>query len=570
MKKLFLIFAFLLGVAVLATIAGVLLGGKGGGTVGDGATVLVWRLAGPVLEQRAPRIPFSNEPEPGSIAELYPALRAARADAGVKGLAVYVQDAGLGLAKAQELRRQMVALRRAGKFVECYLETAGEGSNGTLDYYLATACEKIHLAPAGDLNLLGLYLENRFLRGTLEKLKIEPEFNRVGRYKSAVETYTENQYTPEAEEAISAVLDGYFNQVVSAIAEARRKSDFEIRWLIDSAPYSAEEALKRGLVDKLSYPDEFRDHLEKRVGRKPTYLAVEDYEPAQPLASQRVAVVFTLGTIVRGEGGTAPWTEEVYVGSDDMAKLLRDLGEDDSVSAVVLRVDSPGGSALASDFILREVAELRKKKPVVVSMSDTAASGGYYIAAKANKIVAEPATLTGSIGVFGGKFVTRRFEEETLGLGHDTMKRGANADIFSSLQPYTPQQDARVQQLMNRTYDTFVTHVAAGRRMTRQAVEGVAGGRVWTGAAARRIGLVDELGGLDRAVELALEEAGLDAQGTTAIEFHPSPPSWLDLLFEDREPPLPAALTEVVKTLETTPPRLLQLPPDIARLARPF
>ncbi len=570
MKKLFLIFAFLLGVAVLATVAGVLLGGKGGGTGGDGATVLVWRLAGPVLEQRAPRIPFSNEPEPGSIAELYPALRAARADAGVKGLAVYIQDASLGLAKAQELRRQMVALRRAGKFVECYLETAGEGSNGTLDYYLATACERIHLAPAGDVNLLGLYLENRFLRGTLEKLKIDPQFNRVGRYKSAVETYTENEYTPEAEEAISAVLDGYFNQVVSAIAEARRKTAFEVRWLIDSAPYSADEALKRGLVDKLSYPDEFQDHLEKRVGRKPTYLAVEDYEPVQPLASQRVAVVFTLGTIVRGEGGTAPWTEEVYIGSDDMAKLLRDLGEDDSISAVVLRVDSPGGSALASDLILREVAKLRKEKPVVVSMSDTAASGGYYIAAKANKIVAEPATLTGSIGVFGGKFVTRRFEEETLGIGHDTFKRGANADIFSSLQPYTPQQEARVQQLMNRTYDAFVGHVAAGRRMTRQAVEGVAGGRVWTGSAARKVGLVDELGGLDRAVELALEEAGLNVRGATAIEFHPSPPSWLDLFFEDREPPLPAALAEVVKTLETTPPRLLQLPPEIARLARPF
>lgn len=570
MKKLFLIFAFLLGVAILATVAGVLLGGKGGGTVGDGATVLVWRLAGPVLEQRSPRIPFSNQPEPGSIEELYPALRAARGDSGVKGLAVYIQDASFGLAKAQELRRQMVALRRAGKFVECYLETAGEGSNGTLDYYLATACERIHMAPAGDINLLGLYLENRFLRGTLEKLKIEPEFNRVGRYKSAVETYTESRYTPEAEEAISAVLDSYFGQVVSAIAEARRKSAFEIRWLIDSAPYSADEALKRGLVDKLSYPDEFKDHLEKRVGREPTYVAIEDYRPTVALAGQRVAVVFALGTIVRGEGGTAPWTEEVFVGSDDMAKLLRELGEDGSVSAVVLRIDSPGGSPLASDLILREVAELKEKKPVVVSMSDLAASGGYYIAAKANKIVAEPASLTGSIGVYGGKFVTRRFEEEMLGLGHDTLKRGANADIFSSLQPYSPPQEARVQQLMNRTYDTFVGQVAAGRKMTRQAVEGIAGGRIWTGAAARRIGLVDELGGLDRAVELALEEAGMDARGTTAIEFHPSPPSWLDLLFEDREPPLPAALAEVVKTLETTPPRLLQLPPDVARLARPF
>jgi protease-4 len=570
MKKLLLIFAFLMMIAIVATVAGILLGGKGGGTGGNGATVLVWRLAGPVLEQEAPRFPFAEGVEPGSIAELYPALRAARRDAGVRGLVVYIQDAEFGLAKAQELRRQMMALRRAGKLVECYLETAGEGANGTLEYYLATACERIHLAPAGDLNLLGLNAENRFLRGTLDKLKIEPEFNRVGRYKSAVETYTENQYSPESEEALAAVLDGYFSQIVSAIAEARHKSDSEIRGLVDRAPYSAQEALRLGLVDQISYPDQFRDHLEKRVGRKPAYVKIEEYHPAPAFAAKRVAVVFALGTIVRGPGGTAPWTEEVYMGSDDMASLLRDMAEDDSVVAVVLRVDSPGGSALASDFILREVEKLKQKKPIVVSMSDTAASGGYYIAAKASRIVAEPATLTGSIGVFGGKFVTRRFEEEVLGFGHDSQKRGANADIYSSLQPYTPDQDARVQQLMNRTYSTFVGHVAAGRKMSRQQVEGVASGRVWTGAAAQKIGLVDELGGLDRAIDVAREEAGIRPSEAVAIAFYPEPPSWLDLFVKKREPRLPAALAGVVKALETNPPRLLELPPEVARLARPF
>src|SRR6185295_16331328 len=189
---------------------------------------------------------------------------------------VYVQNADFGLGKAQELRRQMLALRRAGKFVECFLETAGEGSNGTLEYYLATACERIHLAPAGDFNLLGLYAESRFPRGTLDKLKSEPEFNRVGRYKSAMETYTENRFTPESQEAMAAVLDGYFSQIVSAIAEARHKSDYEVRWLIDGAPFSADEAVKRGLVDQLSYPDQFRDHMKRRAGGKPAYLAIED------------------------------------------------------------------------------------------------------------------------------------------------------------------------------------------------------------------------------------------------------------------------------------------------------
>ena len=464
----------------------------------------------------------------------------------------------------------MMALRRAGKFVDCYLETAGEGSNGTLAFYLATACERIYLAPAGDLNLLGLYTETRFLRGAFDKLKIEPDFNRVGRYKSAVETYTQSQYSPEAQEALAAVLDGYYAQIVSAISEARHKSEPQVRALIDGAPWSADEALARGLVDELAYPDEFKAHLEKRVGRKPAWLAIEDYSPTPVLSGKRVAVVFALGEIVRGGGGSAPWTDEVYLGSDDMARVLRDVGKDRSIAAVVLRIDSPGGSALASDLILREVEKLREKKPVVVSMSDTAASGGYYIAAKADKIVAEPASLTGSIGIFGGKLVTRRFEEEILGIGHDTQKRGANADLYSSLQPYTPQQEVRVQQLMNRTYQAFVGHVATGRRMSRSAVEGVASGRVWTGAAAQKIGLVDELGGLDRAVEIARQQAHLGAGETVGLDFYPSPPSWLDLLVERRQPRIPAALADVVKSLEKTPPRLLELPVEVARIARPF
>ena len=569
MRKLLLIFGLLVAAAAFATVAGVLLGREGGVRAG-GATVLVWRLAGPVLEQEAPRLPFAERRESGSIAELYPAFRAARQDPGVRGLAVYIQEADLGLARAQELRRQMLALRRSGKFVECFLETAGEGANGTLEYYLATACERIHLAPAGDLNLLGLGIESRFLRGALDKLKIEPEFNQVGRYKSAVETYTRSEYTPESKEAVAAVLDGYYSQIVSAIAEARRKSAGEVQRLIDGAPFSAQEALARGLVDQLSYPDQFRDHLRRRVGRRPAYLAIEDYQPRRSFAARRVAVVFALGTIVRGRGGTAPWTEETFLGSDDMASLLRDMAEDESVAAVVLRIDSPGGSALASDLILREVEKLKQKKPVVVSMSDAAASGGYYIAVGASKIVAEPATLTGSIGVYGGKFVTRRLEEETLGLGHDAQKRGANADIYSSLQPYTPPQVARVQQLMDRTYALFLGRVAAGRRMNRPAVEGVASGRVWIGATAKKLGLVDELGGLDKAVEIARREAGIGPGETVAIGFYPPPPSWLDLLFERREPRLPTALADAVKALEPNPPRLLELPPEIARLAAPF
>jgi len=569
MKKLGLILAFLVLVAVLAAVAGILLG-RDASQSSPASTVLVWHVRGPVLEQSAPALPFSSTPEPDSLAELYPAFRAARTDPGVQGLAVYIQEADFGLAKAQELRRQFTALRRAGKFVECYLETAGEGSNGTLAYYLATGCERIHLAPGGDVNLLGLHVESRFYRGTLEKLKVQPQFNQVGRYKSATEAYTQKGFSPAAEEALGAVLDGFYNQLVTAISEARKKTPEEVRWTIDGAPYGADDAVRRGLVDALAYPDQFRDHIEKRAGGEPNLVLIEDYHPLQPLAGKRIAVAFALGTIVRGTGGTAPWTDEIYMGSDDMAALLRDLAEDDSIAAVVLRVDSPGGSALASDLILREVDRLREAKPVVVSMSDAAASGGYYIAAKADKIVAEPATLTGSIGIFSGKFITRQFEEEVLGFSHQTLQRGANAGIYSSLEPFSPEQQAIVQRLMNRVYETFVGHVAKGRRMTVAQVEGVASGRVWTGAAAKKVGLVDELGGIDRAIDLAREAAGIASGDTIGVAFYPEPPSWLDILFESREPRLPAALAELARSLETSAPRLLQLPPETARLTRPF
>jgi protease IV len=578
MKKLLVIFLVLVVIAVVAAVGGVVLAGRNGlgreegGRLG-GPTVLVWRVDGPLIEQAVePSFPFGG-PDVDSMAKLYAAFRAAREDKNVEGLAVYIQDAHFGLAKAQELRRQFGALRRAGKFVECYLEAAGEGGNGTLAYFLASACDKIHLAPAADVNLLGLYAEGVFFKGTLDKLKIEPDFDHVGRYKSAAETFTEKQFSPSAAEALNEVLDESFGQIVAGIAEGRRLPAAAVRRLIDGGPYSAPEALAGGLIDGLAYPDEFRKRVEKRAGGKPQLVAIEDYEPGSGLAAKRVAVVFALGVIARGEGGTPPFGGEVVLGSDGIAKVLRDLADDGSVSAVVLRIDSPGGSALASDLILREVELLQRKKPVVVSMSDVAASGGYYIAAKARKIVAEPATLTGSIGVVGGKFVTRGLEEEVLGITREPLKRGANADFYTSYAPYSPEQQARVHRLMERVYSLFVGHVAAGRRMSRQGVEAIAEGRVWTGQRARQLGLVDELGGLDRAIELAREAAGIARGERLRLDYYPERPSWIELLGRKRREPLlkaelPADIERLARLLNPRPQGLLELPPEAAALTR--
>jgi len=573
MKRLVVVFAILVVLAAASAAVGILVARGGAPAAALGSpTLLVWRVDRPIVEWTpAVGLPLAGGEDPDTMKELYRAFLRARDDGSVAGLAVYLQRASFGLAKAQELRRQVRLLAAAGKTVDCYLETAGEGSNGTLAYYLATACDSISLAPGGDLNLLGLYADSTFYSGTLEKLKIEPHYAHVGRFKSAGETFTRRERGPDTDEAIAAVLDSDFRQIVGAIAEARGLEVARVRELVDGAPWSPEEAAEHGLIDHVEYPDEFRDRVEAAIEGEPRLVALSDYRGTSGRGGgDRIAIVYALGTIVRGTGGVQPFTEEVFLGSDELAEVLRDLREDGSVDAVVLRVDSPGGSALASDLMLREVELTAAAKPLVVSMSDLAASGGYYIAARATRIVAEPATLTGSIGVVGGKLVTRRFQEEVLGITHDTAQRGANADLYSSLAPFTPEQAGRMRREMERVYRDFVAHVAEGRGLDPAAVEAVAQGRVWTGEDAHAHGLVDELGGLDRSVELAKELAGVADEGPVRLVFYPEQPSLLDLLLERREPALPSSLARLVQAVERPNPGLLELPPEYAGLASPF
>ena len=568
MKKLFAVFSVLCLLAVASTVAGILMS-RGKIEVG-GPRVLVWHVEGPIVEHVMRGLNLPGYEPPDSIASLFRAFRAAREDSRVRGVAVYIEDTGFGLAKAQELRRQLAALRASGKFAKCYLETAGEGSNGTLAYYLATACDSIALAPAGEVNLLGLRADSTFVRGTLDKLRIAPAFRHVGAYKSASETYTETQHSPAAREAIENVLDVDYRQIVDAIADARKLPADTVRGIIDGAPYGAERAKELGLVDAVVYPDGFRDDIEAAAGGDPDLVSIERYDHRPRSSGKRLAVVFAEGTILRGGGGIQPWTEEAFLGSADLGPLLRDLGEDDDVAGVVLRIDSPGGSALASDLILREVERLASQKPVVVSMSDVAASGGYYIASKATKILAEPGTITGSIGVVAGKLATRRFQQELLGISHDEILRGKNAGLYSTLDDFSPEQDARFMEQMQRIYGMFVGHVAAGRKMTTAAVEKIAAGRVWTGEDALRLGLVDELGGLDRAVEIAQEAARLPAGASPTLQYYPEQPSVLEVLFGERRPALPAELKALLELAAPRPTFALELPPELRGLTRPF
>lgn len=571
MKRLLVVFLLLLAVAVTAALAGILLSDRGDGASLLGPTVLVWRVQGPVPEQSQPDIlGLSSYTDTSSVASLYRGFRDARTDPEVRGLAVYVRTTGFGLAKAQEFRRQLTALSEAGKFVECYFESVGEISNGTLGYYLATACDRIYLSPLGEVNIVGLYTDALFLRGSLDKLGIEPEFLAIGDYKTAGEQFVRTEHSPEAEEAIGAILDGVFHQIVAAIAEARDLSPEEVERLIDTAPHTAEEALAAGLIDDILYPDEFRDRIEELAGGEPRLVHLDTFRRHRNLGGAPVAVVFAAGTIVRGAGGTEPLTEELFIGSDDLTELFRELADDRSIEAVVLRIDSPGGSALASDLILREIELLAAEKPVVVSMSDLAASGGYYIAAKADRIVAEPATITGSIGVVMGRFATAELERETLGLSRDPISRGANAGLFGGSEPFTDAEREILLDGMENVYRTFLGHVAEGRELEPEAVERIARGRVWLGADAARLGLVDELGGIDRAVELAAEAAGLPADRPVRLVYYPEPESWLELLVGQPRPLLPAALRGLAKQLAPAVRGALHAPPEVRELAAPF
>ena len=513
-----------------------------------GKKLLTLRLDSPLEDYDLSRqLPILGIEPPLTLATAYRGLHAARTDSRVAGLALYLEDADFGLGKAQELRRQLAGLREAGKRVDCYLETAGEGGNGTLEYFVASACGSIALAPAGEINLLGFFADSPFLKGGLDKLKIEPSFLTAGAFKSAAEVFTEERHSPAAREALDKLLDSLFAVVVRDIAAGRKLEPEAVTAAIDRAPLSAAEARAAGLIDRLEYPDEFRDRVETVDGEALDEVSLADYSRAVAArggSGPKVAMVFALGAIVRGDGGVQPFSGERLIGSTEFSRTLRALADDDSVEAVVLRVDSPGGSALASDLILREVERLKEKKPVVVSMSDVAASGGYYIAAKATRIVAEEATITGSIGVVSGKLATGRFQQELLGVTHDPLRRGENAGLYSTLAPFDERGMAQMRRRIDEIYDRFLAHVAAGRELPKEAVAEVAQGRVWTGTDALERKLVDALGGFDQAIALAREAAGIAPDAALRLAFYPRPETVWEWLRERGSGGLDARLAQ--------------------------
>lgn len=437
--------------------------------------------------------------------------------------------------KVQELRDAIIDFQKSGKTVVAFLEYGGDR-----EYYLASAASKVYLLPTSPLSLTGVASYELFLRGTFDKVGAHPDFLHVGEYKTAVNQMTEKGFTPAHREMAESLNRDMYDQLVRGIAESRKKSEQEVRALIDQGPFVPEDALRHGLVDELAYEDQLDDRVpELRDGaREMRRIEGSDYGriSASSLGVRprsRIAVVYAVGTIVSGKSGFDPLNGAV-LGSETLVEQIRRIRGDSSLKAIVLRVDSPGGSSVASDVIWRELVITRDKepqRPLVVSMSDLAASGGYYISMPAHVIVAQPGTLTGSIGIYTGK-VALGGTLGKVGVTTETVTSGANADIYSPFAPFSPSQRERLQDQMQGFYENFVEKAAESRKTTPERIDAVAQGRVWTGRQARENGLVDMLGGLDAAVRVAKERARIPANEDVELVVYPARRSLYETLAE--------------------------------------
>ena len=463
------------------------------------------------------------------------ALRRASRDDRVR--AVLLMPSTLNLpywGKVQEMRDAIVAFRKSGKHVTAFLEFGGDR-----EYYLASAADRVFLMPTSSLDLTGVASYEMFLRGTLDKIGAYPDFVHIGDYKTAPNQLTQKGFTPAHREMAQSLNRDMYDQLVAGIADARKKSEDEVRDLLDKGPFVAKQALEAGLVDDLAYEDELDDRVpELGDGKATRRMEGGDYQRTRPQSvglrtRSRIAVLYVVGTIVSGRSGFDGVNGSV-VGSETIIDQIRKIRDDASIKAIVLRIDSPGGSSVASDVIWRELKITRDenpKRPIVTSMSDLAASGGYYIAMPTEAIVAQPGTLTGSIGIFGGKMVIGGTLDK-LGVTTEAVVSGANAGIYSPFAPFTPAQREKVASFMDDFYKNFLTKVAESRKSTPAAIHAVAQGRVWTGRQALGHGLVDALGGLDAAVALAKEKAKIPANEDVQLVVYPERRGLLDALSE--------------------------------------
>lgn len=541
MKKRTAVVILLLFVILTVGLLGLALASSGFGGFGKSVpdkTLLEVDLEVPILEY-VPSNPLNeilNQHVP-TTRSVVDALDRAAKDERVVGLVARVGVAPIGLAQVQEIRDAVARFRAAGKPAIAWGETYGEFAPGNSAYYLATAFETIYLQPSGDVGLTGMMFESPFLKGTLEKLGVEPRMDHRYEYKNAMNLFTETAYTEPHREAMETIMQSMFGRMVRDVAAARKLSEAEVRALVDRGPFLGQEAVDAKLVDGLAYRDEVYAKAKERVGQGAELLYLDAYldragRPNQD--GQTIALIYGAGGVARGESKHNPVTDELTMGSDTVAGALRAAIEDDDVEAILFRVDSPGGSYVASDTIWRETLRAKQAgKPVIVSMGNIAGSGGYFVAMAADKIVAQPGTITGSIGVLGGKMLTNGLWEK-LGISWDEVHTSANARMFTGTHDYSEAEWQRFQAWLDRVYVDFTNKVAEGRKLPIERVREIAKGRIWSGETAKEIGLVDELGGVDVALKLAREAAGIAPDAEVELRLYPKAKTpWEQILSRD-------------------------------------
>ncbi len=505
-------------------------------------SVLVVRLTGNVVERGSNGILglINNDETPLNFVRR--AIDRGARDSRIVGLAVKVIDPQMDLAQAQEIAALIKSFRKSGKWTAAYIESAGDFGPGNLPYMVAAAADEVSLMPQGSLGITGVGIREMFARGTLDWIGIRPNFGAIGKYKSAGNIFTQKDFTPAQHEEDDALAGNMYDQIVGQLAAERHIDPAAVKGFVDAAPLNAEVSLKDKLVDQVEYEDQFTDRVKHHGGGEHKLEKYSAYSSSGSIlgmfgtGGDKIAVVYGSGAIERGQGGFDPMLspEGNAMGSDDIVEAFKTAREDDSVRGVVFRVNSPGGDVIASELIRRQVELTAAKKPVVISMSGYGASGGYWISTPAAAIFADPGTITGSIGVLGGKFNIAPVTQKVY-LNTGSISYGANADMFDAFTDFTPAQAAVFQnQMLGDTYQYFVKIVAAGRHLSAEDVDGVAQGRVWTGQQALPIKLVDSLGTFDDALRKVKVLARLDPEKEIAIEELPEQPGIVQALLSGR------------------------------------
>ena len=503
-------------------------------------SVLVLELNGDIPEA-APvdiPIPFIQAQSPPTVRDMWTSLRQAATDNRIKAIVLQPRGLVTGWGKLEEFRQEISDFKKSGKPVYAFLQ-----SPGSREYYLATAADKIFLSPDDSLDVKGFLLEELYFKDTLDKIGVQVQVDHIGRYKDAGDIFTKTGMSPETREVLNQVLDQIYGNFCTVIGQARHKSADDIKALIDNGPFLASQAKGSGLIDELGYEDEVYSDLKKKTGVKDLKkIALRTYFRAAPGHGDHIALLVGEGDIVSGNPSNG-FGSQAMIASGRFARLVREVRNDSSVKGVILRVNSPGGDAVASDEILHELKLLSRAKPLVVSMSDVAASGGYFMSMTGDPVIAYPDTITGSIGVLyvrpniGGLY-------GKLGIHEDTLTRGKMADIDSETIPLSDAAKQKLHESIETTYKAFVTQVAAARKKSYDQIDPLAQGRVWMGAQAHNNGLVDELGGLDEAVSLIRQKAHLPPNGATNLILYPPRRSLFEILTQSSPEAIELAAAE--------------------------